>query len=304
MTGETHIHLHIFFKMEVDTLNNRKALLGMILPGFIIMIVLYVIPLIILIRFSFYEHVPGQFMKSAWSFESYKLFISNPFYRKVLFDSLWLAAKVVFYTILLGYPVAYLLARKKFKFQSIISAIVVVPLLTSPVVMVFGWMVILAENGIINETLINFGILTEPLRLMFNETGVVIALVQSYIPFMILSIRSSLNSIDYDLEDAASTLGSPPLITFFRVIFPLSVPGIFAGSLLVFILTISAFVTPILIGGGRIQTLASLIYTETMVSLNWPLAGASSILILVVTVILLGLYRRLMESKLLGGGGR
>lgn len=283
---------------------NRKALLGMMLPGFLIMVLLYVIPLLVLFRFSFYQHNPGQFMESAWSLESYNLFITNPYYRSILFNSLWLAAKVVFFTILLGYPVAYLLARKKFRFRSLVSAIVVVPLITSPVVMVFGWMVILAENGIINITLANLNIITEPLRLMFNETGVMIALVQSYIPFMILSIRSSLNSIDYDLEDASSTLGAPPFITFLRVIFPLSIPGVFAGSLLVFILTISAFVTPILIGGGRVQTLASLIYNETMISLNWPLAAASSILILILTVMLIGLYRRIMESKLLGGGGR
>lgn len=283
---------------------NRKALLTMILPGFIIMVLLYLIPLLLLFRFSFYQHIPGQFMEAAWSIESYKLFISNSYYRSVLFDSLWLAIRVVFFTIVLGYPVAYLLARKKFRFRSLVSAIVVVPLLTSPVVMVFGWMVILAQNGIINMSLINLGIIETPLTLMFNETGVIVALVQSHIPFMILSIRSSLNSIDYSLEDAANTLGAPPLVTFFRVIFPLSIPGVFAGSLLVFILTISAFVTPILIGGGRVQTLASLIYSETMVSLNWPLAAASSILLLIITLFLIGFYRRLMESKLLGGGGR
>jgi putative spermidine/putrescine transport system permease protein len=268
------------------------------------MIVLFIIPICILFRYSFYEYIPGRYMEEAWKLESYSNFLTNEYYRKVLFDSLWLGAKVVFFSTILGYPVAYLLARKEFPFKKFISALVIIPLLTSPVVTAFGWIVIIADSGLINSLLLKWGLLDTPIRLMFNETGVIIALVQSLLPYMVLSIRATLTSQDRSLEEASSSLGATPFRTFLRVTLPLSLPGVFAGSLLVFINTISAFVTPILLGGGRVQTLASLIYTETTVTLNWPIAASASILLLVLTVILLWGYSRMMESKLLGGGGR
>lgn len=276
----------------------------MLLPGLLFMTLLFVLPLLILIRYSFYQFTPGQLMKPAWVLKSYSEFFTNSFYSTILLRSLWLGIKVVFFSALLGYPVAYLLARRTFRIKRLASAIVIIPLLTSGVVTTFGWIVILSDTGLVNTVLLRLHIISTPIKLIFNETGVIVALVQDLLPFMILSVRSALSGQDQRLEEAALTLGSPPLSTFLRVTLPLSLPGVFSGSLLVFVGTISAFVTPILLGGGRVQTLASTIYTETMVTLNWPFAAASSIILLFVTAILLFGYKRLMESRFLGGGGR
>jgi putative spermidine/putrescine transport system permease protein len=288
--------------MEVLIVRGNKAWWTMIMPGLVIMVLLFIIPMAILIRYSFYEHIPGQFMQPAWIIDSYKTFLTNSHYRGVLIDSIILGIKVVFFCILLGYPVAYALARKKIPFHRIASSIVIIPLLTSPVVTAFGWVVIVADSGLLNRFLITSGLIDTPLKLMFNETGVMIALIQSSLPFMILSIRANLGSLDFSLEEAAESLGANRFHTFIKVTLPLSLPGIFAGSLIVFISTISAFVTPILLGGGRVQTLASLIYNETLVTLNWPIAAAASIIMLIITVLLLWGYSKLMESKVLGGG--
>ncbi|MFB5675900.1 ABC transporter permease [Paenibacillus terreus] len=275
-----------------------------ILPGLILMILFFVLPLILLFRYSFYEFVPGQFMQPGWVIEAYKGIFHNPTYFEALKNTIWIGIKVVIFCALLGYPVAYFLARKQFMFRQFVSLLVIIPLLTSPVVTAFGWVVLISDNGLVNQILINTGLIHSPLKMMFNETGVVIALIQYSLPFMILSLRSTLVSLDTTLEDAASSLGASPFRAFVRVVLPLSMPGVFAGSLLVFINTISAFVTPMLLGGGRVHTLAGLIYDETMVTLNWPVAAAASIILLLITMALLWGYSRLMESRLLGGGGR
>ncbi|WP_134704745.1 ABC transporter permease [Ammoniphilus sp. YIM 78166] len=285
-------------------MNSVRTWWLMMLPGLLLMLLLFILPMFILVRYSFYQHIPGQFMQPAWVLDAYTNFLTNAHYRSILIGSLWLGIKVVFFCILLGYPVAYLLVRKNFPFRQLASSLVVIPLLTSPVVTAFGWVVIVADSGLLNQILLGLGLVDSPLRLMFNETGVMIALIQSSLPFMILSVRAALGGLDRSLEEAAGSLGASPYHTFLRVTLPLSLPGVFAGSLLVFISTISAFVTPILLGGGRIQTLASLIYSETLVTLNWPIAAAASIIMLVLTIILLWGYGRLMESKFLGGGGR
>jgi putative spermidine/putrescine transport system permease protein len=275
-----------------------------ILPGLLLMTMFFVVPLLLLLRYSFYEYIPGQFMTPGWVIESYKSIFNNQTYREALVNSILLGVKVIVLCFVLGYPVAYLLARKQFAFHQLLSSLIIIPLLTSPVVTAFGWTVLLSNNGFINHFLLNAGWIQAPLKLMFSETGVMIALVQSSLPYMIISVRSALSAQDRSLEDAANSLGASPFRTFLRIILPLSMPGVFAGSLLVFINTISAFVTPMLLGGGRVQTLAGLIYNETMVSLNWPVAAAASITMLIITMILLWGYSRLMESRLLGGGGR
>lgn len=285
-------------------MNSRKTGWLILIPGLILMTLLFVVPLIVTLRYSFYKFTPGQFMTPGWVFDSYRSFVADPFNRQVLLGTLWLGVRVVVITALLGYPVAYLLARYKFRMHRLASVAIVIPLLTSEVVTSFGWIVILSNTGLLNTVLLRLGLIHSPIKLMFNETGVIVALVQALLPFMIMSIRSSLTGLDHSLEEAAQSLGADPFTTFLRVTLPLSLPGVFAGSLLVFIGSISAFVTPMLLGGGRIQTLASMILTDIDTTLNWPLAAASSVVLLIVTGVLLWGYKRVMESRLLGGGGR
>jgi putative spermidine/putrescine transport system permease protein len=152
--------------------------------------------------------------------------------------------------------------------------------------------------------LLSLGIIHAPVKIMYSESGVVTALIQSTLPFMIVSIRNVLFMVDHFTEEAASTLGAHPYQVFFRITLPLSFPGIAAGTLLVFVTSMSAFVTPELIGGGQVPTLASIVLRETQMNLNWSLSSTISVIILIMTLIVVFSYNRLLESKWLGGGGK
>jgi len=160
-------------------------------------------------------------------------------------------------------------------------------LLTSAVVRTFGWMILLANNGIFNKSLINVGIINSPIRLMYNELGIIIALAEVLLPFMILALDAALLNIDKQLYDAARNLGAGAVRIFWQVTLPLSMPGIISGSILVFSLAISAYVTPALIGGPRVPVMSTTIYQQGIALLNWPFGAAIAFILLAALVLLL-----------------
>lgn len=273
-------------------------------PGFLYLLSFFIIPIIFLIRYSFYTYVPGQVMIKNFTLENYISFFGDPYFREIFGSSFVMAIVICLLTIVLAYPLAYFLARVPSKWNALVSGAVYLPLLASTVVTAFGWMTILSDNGVLNNLLLSLGLIEEPLRIMYTKAGVYIALTQSQLPFMVTSIRNVLYSIDRFTEESSQTLGARPVQTFFYITLPLSLPGIASGTLLVFVGVLSAFVTPELIGGGRVNTLASVILRQTQVQLNWPLAAAISLVLLVVASSALFLYNKAMESNLLGGGGR
>jgi putative spermidine/putrescine transport system permease protein len=169
------------------------------------------------------------------------------------------------------------------------------PLLVSAVVRTYGWMILLGDQGFVPGVIRAMGM--TPPRLLFNETGVIIGLTEILMPYMILSLLAGFGKLDRTLEDAAGTLGARPFTVFRRVVLPLSLPGLLLGCLLTFVLAVSSFITPKLLGGGRVVLLATEIYDQAIVTLNWPLASALSILVLVVFGAALVVYGQL--SKLL-----
>jgi len=169
---------------------------------------------------------------------------------------------------------------------------VLAPMLTGIVVRTFAWMALLSDKGVINQTLISLGIVTQPLKLMYNETGIVIGLVHIYVPFMVLTLTGVIGRIDECLEQAAENLGASPSRAFLEVTLPLSLPGILAGSLLVFALSISAYVTPILLGGFQIMTLPILIYQQISANFNVGFAAALGIVLLLISLLLVIAYNR------------
>jgi putative spermidine/putrescine transport system permease protein len=171
---------------------------------------------------------------------------------------------------------------------------VLAPMLTGIVVRTFAWMTLLSDKGVINQILISAGLITRPLQLMYNETGIVIGLVHIYVPFMVLTLTGVIGRIDERLEQAAENLGASPLRAFFEVTLPLSLPGILAGSLLVFALAISAYVTPILLGGFQIMTLPILIYQQISANFNIGFAAALGMILLVISLLLVIGYNRVL----------
>lgn len=266
-------------------------------PSFIFLLAFLVVPFCGLVRVSLY---PGSTAVGAtgYSLQQYALILSDGYFASVLIQTFVISAEVALICLLIGFPVGYSLARLPPHRRKWRLIAVVLPLTLSLVVIVFGWMVVLGRNGLLNHALEFLGVVDSPLRLMFNRGAVIFVLVQQFIPFMILSIMGVVSQISPALEEAAANLGANRLTTFGRVLIPLAAPGIATGLLLVFILSMSAFITPRLIGGNKVQMIGSLIYEQILVVLNWPLGAALSVCLLIVTFVLLTAIRAL--SLLLG----
>ncbi len=206
-------------------------------------------------------------------------------------------------SLLIGYPLAHWMARMHSRLGHALALMAVIaPLLTGIVVRTFAWMTILQDKGVINTTLISWGVIEKPLPLMYNEFGTIVALVHIYVPFMVLTLIGVIGRIDERLEQAARSLGAGRLRAFAEVTLPLSLPGILAGSLLVFALSISAYVTPSLMGGTNVLTLPMLIAQQLGSSFNPSFAGALGVILLSVCLVIVIAYNRIL-SRLAGGKG-
>jgi putative spermidine/putrescine transport system permease protein len=238
---------------------------------------------------SFRGYEPGgRGILPTWELTQYKAFLTDRFFLDILARSLLMSTYVTLGCLILGFPFAYALSRARGWKRALLYFMVLVPLLTSAVVRTFGWMILLSNNGFINKTLLGWDIIEMPIPMMYRMTGIVIALIQVLLPFMVLALDAALLNIDRQLYDAARNLGAGAVRIFFQVTLPLSLPGIVSGSVLVFTLAISAFVTPALIGGPRIPVMATLIYQQGISLLNWPFGAAISFVMLFVLVLLLG----------------
>jgi len=271
----------------------------LIAPSFLVLVTFLIIPFLGLARLSL---LPGEraFDAEGVSAIQYgKLFVDG-YFLSVLAETFALGAIVAVICAVLGFPVGYSLARLPARARRWRLIAVVLPLTLSLVVVVFGWMVVLGRTGVLNNMLMGMGLIDRPLRMVFNHGSVVFVLVQQFLPFMILSVMGVVSHVDTVLEEASANLGANRLTTFRRVILPIAAPGIVSGMLLVFILTISAFITPRLIGGSRVQMIGAVIYEQIVVLLNWPAGAAMSIILLLITIILL-VSARAVSAILTGG---
>ena len=195
-----------------------------------------------------------------------------------------------------SYPVALFLATTRSRYKGLLIAVAIAPLLTSAVVRTYGWMVILGSNGLVNSSLQSLGLIDVPLKLTNNMTGVTIGLIEIFMPYAILAMISGFGRLSPQLEEAAGSLGANKLAVFRRITLPLSLPGILTAFLLVFVLAISTFITPRLLGGGAVQVLATEIYDQTTGVLNWPFAAALSVILLVLFGLVIALYQRITKK--------
>jgi len=217
---------------------------------------------------------------------------------RILLRTFEISAVVTLFCILLGYPLAYWLSTLSARKANMLMILVLVPFWTSILVRVAAWIVLLQSNGLVNRSLMGLGLTDEPLPLLFNRLGVIIAMVHILLPFMILPLYSVMKSVPNTYLRAAISLGSSPLAAFFRVYVPQTWPGVGAGGLLVFILSIGYYVTPALLGGADDQMLSYYIAQYTNVNVNWGMACALGAVLLTTTLLLYGLYRRVGKSEL------
>lgn len=235
---------------------------------------------------------------TAPNVENYARFLTDSFYLETLAFTLRVSFISTACTLILGYLVAFYLARvvRSSLLRRLGYLVVIAPLFTSSIVRAFGWMVNLGNNGFINRTLLDLGVRETPLQLMYNELGIVIGLTHILLPFMVLSIAAVLQNIDRSLESAAADLGANPMVTFLTVTFPLSLPGVVAGSLIVFSLAISSYVTPALLSGGRLQVIPMLIFESYNVTFDWGFGATMAILLLALTLAIVSVYTRLLRT--------
>ena len=217
---------------------------------------------------------------------------------KILMRTFSISAVVTIFCLLLGYPLAYWLSTLSPRRANILMILVLVPFWTSILVRSAAWIVLLQSNGLVNRSMMELGFISEPLPLLFNRLGVIIAMVHILLPFMILPLYSVMKSVPPTYLRAAVSLGSSPLAAFFRVYVPQTYPGIGAGGLLVFILSIGYYVTPALLGGADDQMLSYYIAQYTNVTVNWGMACALGAVLLSATLVLYALYRRLVKTEL------
>jgi len=263
--------------------------IGLAAPLALFFAVFFVAPLLQLLWLSLHNDAAGL----QWGIGQYLHFLADPFSLGVLGSTLLLGIEVTAVCLLLGFPIAWLYHRVGSRLQTIIILIVLLPLLTSVVVRTFAWIVILGRQGIVNTALIELGLIDSPLRLLYTEGGVIVALAQVQMPLMTLPLITALGRIDPNLDDASSSLGAGSWRTFFRVILPLSIPGVIAGCTLTYAAAITAFITQSLVGGGQMLFMPMYLYQQASTLQNWPFASAISIIFLVAVLAVVAAFSML-----------
>lgn len=277
--------------MNKRRFSGKAIALLLLAPSLIVILGAFIFPMAYIFMLSF------QNEDLSFTFKNYLLFVQDPYYFQILWRTIKVSLLTVVACLLLGYPVAMYMAKATPKMRGFITFLIISPHLISVVIRNFGWVVILGPKGFVNSTLMKLGLIDEPLRLIYNELGVIIGLTDSVIVYMILAIATSLYSIDGSLYKAADILGATKAKAFFSVTVPLSLPGIIAGSTLVFSLSMSSFVTPALLGGTSVKMMPVIAYETIMVSLDWSLGAALAFLLIVFALGLVALFTKLLETK-------
>ena len=262
-------------------------------PSLGLLLVAFLVPVGFLIPTSIRPYVPLVGITGGVTFGHYAKLVTDSYYLEIIGRTLGLGLAVTSLTLVIGYPVAFFLARTRSRWRGWLTILVVFPLLLNLVVRTFGWIALLAQNGLVNQALITLGLVDAPVKLLFNFVGLLIGLTHIFLPFMVLVLVGAIQNIPRDVEDAARVLGASWASAFFRVTLPLSAPGVLSGSILVFVLTISALVTPRLLGGPTYQVMSTLIYDEFLQRLNWPAGSAQAILLTIIVLTLVALSGRL-----------
>jgi len=252
-------------------------------PASATVVLVLVLPLLLLLRYSFNRFDPRRMMIETFSLDNYVKFFADPYYTGVLWTTLRVAALCTLACLIMGLPLAYVLARTQSRFKNVMIMLVVLPLFVGNAVRAAGWMTLFGSKGFLNVSLIKFGVITEPLQLMFTEGAVVAGIIAVNLPYMVLTLQSVIEGINRNVEEAAFSLGAGPVTMFRRVLLPLSLPGILAGTILTFILGMNAYATPVLLGGPKFKMMGPLVYGQFQLN-NWPFGASAAFILMTATL--------------------
>ena len=266
-------------------------------PATLLVVMILGLPLVLLFRYSLNQYDRYDMMREALTLDNYAAIFRDAFFRNVLLRTILVAAISTAAALALALPVAYFIARAPARFKSALIILVVFPLLVGNLVRAAGWMAVMGNRGFVNQLLLGLSLIEEPLEILYTPTAVVIGIIAVVLPFMTLVLQSVLEQIDPSLEEAAGNLGARPFTAFRRVVLPLAMPGVIAGTVLVFILCMNAYATPVLLGGPRFHMMAPQVYEQITGQSNWPFGGALAFILMATTLVLTVASTQLMQKS-------
>lgn len=281
-------------------------LAGLISPGALWIFLFFNLPLLIMLFISFVERgrAGGIKIPPVYTIENYRLFFNScssafsgpdcsPFlYLGIFSHSVRIGLIVTFFCILVGYPLAYFMAKQKQVWRDALMILVIIPFWTNFLVRTYALKSVLATEGLLNSFLMNLHVIGQPMNLPFNEFAVVVGLIYGYLPFAVLPMYTSIEKFDYSLMEAAADLGASPRRAFLRVMLPMTLPGVVAALVLVFVPVVGAFITPDIMGGGKVEMIGTLINRQFGVARNWPFGSAMSLILMLLVLIGVIVYFR------------
>ena len=267
----------------------------LLFPGIVLLCFFLVLPLVSSL-------LPTVFPESSFSLQLYIDFFKDSYFMAVLGRTLSISLIVTIFCAILGLPAAYVISGVSKKWRGILIALTLFPLLTNSVIRSFAWITILGKNGVINNLMMMFGVINEPMSLLYTDFSIIIGSVYLFLPTMIMTLVGVLENIDDDLLEAAATLGLSPLKGFFKIILPLSLPGMIVGSILVFTGTLTAYTTPQLLGGNKKMMLATLLYQRATTLGDWTSASVIALVMIVITFAVMKALNVLAKSMDKRGG--
>lgn len=274
----------------------RMATITLLMPATIIVVVGYLLPSLVLVLMSF-GIVPPRWSLSQVSTDNYARLLGDSYYLRVVGYTLFLGIVVSILTAVIAFPVGYYLARSRSRLTSLYAVLTFTPLAVGMNMVTLGWMIILGKTGFINSLLTQTGIVSDPLQLLYGWGAVIVAMIHVVFTFMVLPIEAVVRQIDPALEKAARTLGAGPIRTFFEVVIPLSLPGVAAGFLIVFLQVSGAFVLPLLLGGQSFTLMPIAIWEQMTVSSDRSFAATLSVALIVISIGVMILQMRIMREK-------
>ena len=283
---------------------------AMIALPFFWLLVFFLVPFLIVLKISvaesliasppfssLFELLDDGTVTMRLVFENYAYLWQDPLYIKTYLNSIRISTISTTVCLLIGYPIAYAIVRSSPTARFVLLMLIILPFWTSFLLRVYAWMGLLSDQGTINNILIWLGLIDRPVRLMYSELAVHIGIVYSYLPFMILPLYANMEKLDMSLVEASADLGARPVVTFLTVTLPLTIPGMVAGSLLVFIPATGEFVIPDLLGGGNVLMIGRVLYNEFHANHDWPVASAVAIMLLVVLVVPMMIYQHIQSKQ-------
>ncbi|MEM9144845.1 MAG: ABC transporter permease [Pseudomonadota bacterium] len=283
--------------LRQDAVRERMALFGLCSPALLLVLVILVVP----VGWLFFVSFIGA--DGSFSLENYERMLERKSYARIFYTTFEVSVLTTLICIAIGYPFAYFLSQLPDRAANLCLIAVLLPFWTSLLVRTYAWLVLLQKRGLVNDWAMDIGLWDEPLKFVHNMTGTLIGMVHIMLPFLILPVYSSMKAIDRDYLKAAANLGAGPARAFWTVFFPLSIPGLFAGALIVFVLCLGFFVTPAVLGGGKVIMVSMKIASNIELFVNWGAASALGVVLLVMTLAILWVAARFLKLEQLAGGG-